>query len=105
MKTQNTQDKATARPLFQSKADAEAHAASQCASFWLKSADDIIARGLNPAKLSGAGGYDLARSEADRRIYGRFKLDPATVQRLAVAEAVRVIEFGLYPKVAIHFRI
>lgn len=90
--------------IFPNRDDAETHAASMVAQFWLESANRIIKRGESPAKLSDCGGI-IARDELDRSIYNGFRrrMDTGRIRRQSIRMALARLADGQFPLVKRHF--
>lgn len=98
----------TMKSVFNTKSQAVRHAAGCVAQFWLKSADEIIARGGTPAAISKKDslgtiyGVKLAQAEMDRDIYNRFRhwMHSEEIFSYAKQEARERLVRGEFPRVA-----
>lgn len=100
--------------IFNTVPEAEEHAAYMVATFWLKSADAIIARGENPRKLTHCG-YSLVQDEMDRTIYDtrlggrrnalRRQMESTRIRSLAIDIAMGKLLAGQFPRVGQHFSV
>jgi hypothetical protein len=91
--------------LFSSKKQAVDYAAGVVAYSWLKSAENILARGEKPAPFSGDNGVQLCRSEIDRVIYNRFRrfISSSWLAMMARQEIKNRLAAGRCPAVLAHF--